>query len=484
MENNKSNMNTKEDERNKLGLGLLIALGISSMIGGGIFNSPTDLILVANPQSILIAWGIGGFGVIMLALVFQLLSNKRPELKGGIYSYARAGFGDFFGFNSAWGYWIGGLLGNIAVFTLMIKTLNSLLGPANQLNPIFCFILATIILWTVVYIQTKGTKNVGTINAIVTLGKLIPLVLVVVFGIFVINPSHFFVPDWLSTLASTTEPMSTTFEAQINSAMGIILWCFIGVEASTNLAEKAKSQKSVGIATIISIIIALFVYVAISVISMGVMPAEELAISTTPLADVLGKTIIGNAGSIIVKIGLLISLFGTLISWVMIAAQLPYYAAKEGILPKVFSKENTNGVPTNALYITNGISQIFLFVLLSSGLQNIYNMFLLLATTCFLIPYLLSTLYAIKVWYEDRLNIGSLIISILAVVYSVYVIVAVGLVYLAASFIIYAIGMFAFIKGKKEQRQAITGKEWISITVVLLIGSIMAILLLVGKISI
>ena len=93
-----------ENADRKLGLGLLIALGIGSMIASGIFNSPTDLVTSSNPQAVIISWGIGVFGVIMLGLVFNMLSNKRPELKGGIYSYARDGYGDFIGFNSAWGY--------------------------------------------------------------------------------------------------------------------------------------------------------------------------------------------------------------------------------------------------------------------------------------------------------------------------------------------------------------------------------------------
>ncbi len=450
-------------QEKKLGLGLLVAFGVGSMIGGGVFNSPTDLIRVANPQSTLLAWIIGGIGVIALALVFQTLSNRRPDLTGGIYSYARVGYGDFMGFLSAWGYWISGLMGNVAFFTLMIKTLNSLLGPNHQIKPIVAFLLASVILWIIVYIQTKGSRNAGVINFMITLAKLIPLALVIILGIFVFNPDFFAVANWHSVFASATEPTNTTtLGKQINGAMGVILWCFIGVEASTVLAEKAVSQKIVGVATVVAILITLVVYVAISVISMGIVPTGQLAQSSTPLADVLNKTVIGAAGAVIVKVGIIVSLLGALISWVMIAAQLPYVAAKEGILPKVFAKENAKGVPTNALYITNGITQVFLLVLLSKGLQNVYNMVLLLATTCILIPYLLSSLYAFKVWKEDKLSAKDLIVAIIAIVYSVYVIFAVGLLYLAASFILYAIGMYAFARAKKEQNMPMTKFEKIS----------------------
>ena len=55
--------------------------------------------------SIIIGWLITAIGMISLALVFQNLTNERSDLDGGIYSYAQAGFGDFIGFASAWGYW-------------------------------------------------------------------------------------------------------------------------------------------------------------------------------------------------------------------------------------------------------------------------------------------------------------------------------------------------------------------------------------------
>lgn len=87
----------------KLNLFLLITLIVGTIIGGGIFNSPTDLILKANPMAALIAWLIGGFGILMLVLVFYKLSVIKPEMNGGIYTYAKEGFGNYIGFNSFWG---------------------------------------------------------------------------------------------------------------------------------------------------------------------------------------------------------------------------------------------------------------------------------------------------------------------------------------------------------------------------------------------
>lgn len=481
----KSNEATKKtgaSTEKKLGLMALVALGVGSMIGGGVFNSPTDLINVANPQSMVLAWVVGGIGVITLALIFQLLSYNRPQLTGGIASYAKAGYGDLMGFLSAFGYWVSGLFGNVAFFTLMMKTLNSLLPADHQLPPIATFILASVILWSIVWLQTKGAANVGFINLIVTIAKLLPLALVILLGLFAWNPDIFNVPDWTSALAAEPTTSATLF-SQVNGAMGVILWCFIGVEASTVLAEKAESQKIVGKATILSIIITLAVYVGISVVSAGVIPAEQLANASTPLADVLAATVIGSAGAVIVKLGILVSLLGALLSWIMIAAQLPYAAAKEGLLPKFFTKTNKNGAPTNALLLTNAIAQVFFLVLLSDGLQTIYNTVLLLATTCILVPYLLSSMYAFKVSRQDGLGTKNLIVSAIAVIYVIYCFIAVGFIFLAASFILYAIGMFFYYKTKKDNNKEITKGEWIAMIGIFALGVVMAILLGTGVIT-
>ena len=81
----------QQRKEEKLGLWLLVFVAIGSMIGSGIFNSPRDLIRVANPQGALIAWTTGGAGALTLALVFVYLVSRKPELKSGIYAYARDG---------------------------------------------------------------------------------------------------------------------------------------------------------------------------------------------------------------------------------------------------------------------------------------------------------------------------------------------------------------------------------------------------------
>jgi len=221
----------------------------------------------------------------------------------------------------------------------------------------------------------------------------------------------------------------------------------------------------------------------ISVISMGVISASELSEAVTPLAVVLSKTFIGNTGAILVKVGLIISLIGALISWLMLAAEIPYVASKGGVMPKWFSKTNENDSPINALLVTTILTQVFLLSLLSSKLQNAYFIVFNIATTTILIPYLFSALYARKVCKEDKLGIKHNLIAFVGTIYSIYVIYAVGLIYVGFAVVMYWTGTIIYIKSKKENGKKLNKYEKLFMGIISMIAIIMIILMALGKVT-
>lgn len=448
----------------------MVFIALGSMIGSGIFNSPKDLISSANPQGAMIAWLIGGFGALMLALVFVYLAARKPELKSGIYAYARDGFGDFMGFNSAWGYWSLGWLGNIGFIALFFKTFNDLLGD-KAISPLQAFIIGSLIIWIFFFILKAGIREGAILNFIVTTAKLIPVILIIVLGILLVKSDLFIVENWQTRLASTGEPTSPTI--QIKSAMAIILWCFVGMEAASVLSGRAKSQKIVRLTIIISLLIVLGVYMLITFIAMSSIPADKLAASETPLALVLEQTAVGAAGGVIVKLGIMVSVLGASFSWIMLSVETLYVAAVDNVLPRIFKKVNKNGTPVTVLLITQGFTQIFLISILSPKLNETYLAAITIATTLALIPYLLSSLYAVKIAMINRKreSFHHLIIALLGTIYSLYVIFAVGIKYLILSLLFYAIGSLLFIKAKREQKKQPKPWEW-AVIVLLLIGSL------------
>ena len=89
----------------------------------GIFALPSQMAGSAAPGPLLIGWVITGVGMLTLAFVFQTLATRKPDVDGGVYGYARAGFGNYIGFTSAFGYWVSAWVGNVAYLVLLFSTL-------------------------------------------------------------------------------------------------------------------------------------------------------------------------------------------------------------------------------------------------------------------------------------------------------------------------------------------------------------------------
>lgn len=110
-------------EVRKFPLTTLIAMVVGSMVGAGVFSLPRNFALATGVFGALIAWVIAGTGMLMLAFVFQTLAVRKPDLDAGVYAYAKAGFGEYLGFFSAFGYWASACVGNITYWVLISSTL-------------------------------------------------------------------------------------------------------------------------------------------------------------------------------------------------------------------------------------------------------------------------------------------------------------------------------------------------------------------------
>ncbi|MDD2515483.1 MAG: basic amino acid/polyamine antiporter [Proteiniphilum sp.] len=471
-----------KEKNDKLGLWLLVFVALGSMIGSGIFNSPRDLIAVANPQGAMITWVIGGFGALMLALVFVYLAARKPELKSGVYAYARDGFGDYMGFNSAWGYWSVGWLGNVSYLALFFKTLNDLLGE-KALSPLPAFLIGSAILWSFHAILMAGIREGAILNFIVTAAKLIPILLIILLGISLVRSDLFLTEEWQQRLASTGS--STTPLLQVKEAMAVVLWCFVGIEAASVLSGRAKSQRTVRLTIILSLLIVLAIYMLVTFIAMSSVPAGELASSETPLALVLERTMVGAAGGLVIRLGIMVSVLGASISWILLSVETLYAAARDGVLPRVFQKTNRKGTPVNALLMTQCFTQLFLLSILSPQLNETYLAAITIATTLVLIPYLLSSLYAVKTALTLRRQESPhhMVIALLGTLYSLYVIYAVGIRYLILSVLFYGIGSLLFLRAKREQKKQPKPWEWAVIILLLGTSTMLAVLLLTGRIT-
>ncbi len=459
------------DSTQKLRLGALIALVVGSMVGGGIFSLPQNIAASASAGATLIGWLITGVGMLTLAFVFQTLANRKPDLNGGVYAYAKAGFGDYMGFSSAWGYWISAWIGNVSYMVLLFSTLGyffPVFGEGNTLPAIIC---ASIVLWLLHFLVLRGIREAAFINTITTIAKMLPLALFIVIAAVAFKMDVFTSDFWGSGNTELGSVMD-----QVRNMMLVTVWVFIGIEGASIFSARAEKRSDVGKATVIGFIGVLLLLVLVNILSQGILAQAELAGLKNPSMAAVLEQVVGPWGAQLISIGLIISLAGALLSWTILCAEILFASASDHTMPEFLRKENANQVPANALWLSNGLIQLFLIITLFS--ESTYLSLLYLATSMILVPYFWSSAYAVLLalrgeTYENAAGERNkdLLIALISTLYAVWLVYAAGVQYLLLSALLYAPGAILFAKAKRELGQPVfTGVEKL-IFIAVLIGA-------------
>ena len=137
--------------------------------------------------------------------------------------------------------------------------------------------------------------------------------------------------------------------------MIVTLWGFIGIEGASVFSARAEKRADVGRATVIGFSGALIIYVLVSLLSTGILTQPQLAGLPVPsMAEVL-ESLVGWWGAALVSVGLVVAVAGSFLSWMLLSAEIPYAAARDGSFPRWFAAENRVGSPVNSLWISNGL---------------------------------------------------------------------------------------------------------------------------------
>lgn len=445
----------------KLSLRALIALVVGSMIGSGIFALPAAFGRSTGSLGALIAWCIAGAGMLMLAFVFQTLSRRKPELDAGIYAYAKAGFGDYLGFASAAGYWIGCCLADVACLVLIKATLGQFFPVFGDGSTAVAILSASILLWGVHVLILRGIKEAAALNTIATVAKIIPIGLFIVFAIAAFRTDAFALNFW-----GGEEPSVANIVSQVRNTMLVTVFVFVGIEGASVYSRYAKNREDVGIATVLGFLGVLSLLVMVTMLSYGILLRPELAVLATPSMAGVMEAIVGPWGTVFISIGLLISVLGNYLSWSLLAAEVLHSAAKNRTMPSFLARENANRVPHTALWLTNIVIQVFLLVTWFA--EYAFTLALKMTSAMTLIPYLLVAAYGLKLAWTGETYSGDSrsrnvdwLRSAIACVYATGMIVAGGTKFVLLSALLYGPGTILFILARREQAKPVfTATEW------------------------
>ncbi|MEU4087634.1 basic amino acid/polyamine antiporter [Streptomyces aureus] len=451
----------------KLTLVTLSMMVVGSMVGAGVFSLPRRFAQETGVAGALIAWAVAGTGMLMLAFVFQRLAIARPDLDAGVYAYAKAGFGEYLGFFSAFGYWASACVGNVTYWVLIMSTIGAIAPALGDGDTVLAVALSSVGLWAFFFLVRRGVKEAAAINRIVTVAKIVPILVFIVLALFYLKP-RVFADNWAG--AAYAGPL---FE-QVKGTMLATVFVFLGVEGASVYSRHAKRREDVGRATILGFLSVFCIFASVTIVSYGLLPMGEIAELRQPsMAGVL-ESAVGTWGEVFVSVGLIVSVLGAYLAWTLMAAEVLFVAAKDEDMPRFLARTTGADVPEPALLLSTVLTQAVLVVTLFSG--DAFNFALDLTSALTLIPFLLAAAFALKI-ARHRFG-GDLVVAALATVYTAFLIYAAGLKYLLVSFIIYAPATVLFVMARREQGRTPFSPRELVILVVSVAGAVTGIVAL------
>ena len=309
---NKLNMKLKR-EVGVLGLSANI---VNIIIGGGIFVLPAIIASSLGASSI-IAYFICGFVMLLVMGCFAELGSLFTG-NGGSYNYIESSFGKFSGFLTS-------ILIVLAAFTGDAAVANAAVDILGTFLPIFKnfwiqFFFFTLLFFGFGYINIIGLKKGVGFVKIITLLKLAPLLLIVVFGATEVDVSNLY---WENIPGPT----------KIGEMSLILFFAFVGAEKGLSLSGEVKNpKKTIPKAILLSIVAILIIYILIQLISQGVLGNTLANYEKNPLAEV-ANILFGPVGFTLISLGAAVSMIGSLSGKILSMPRVIFAAAKDNVIP-------------------------------------------------------------------------------------------------------------------------------------------------------
>jgi basic amino acid/polyamine antiporter, APA family len=438
-----------ESGAHALGLPSATALVIGSIIGTGVFTMPA-VMAGAGTSSILTLVAIS-VGAVLLGLLFGQLTKRVPHNEGGLYAYTRHEFGDFAGYLTAWCYWITCWAGNAAIVSSWVLYVEELFGidnPSAWTN----FGIALVGLWLPAAINLVGVRQMAVFQNITVVLKFLPLLAVATVGWFFVSSANF---------GPFNASGGSLYDA-VNMAAGVALFSFIGVECASIAAGRVRDpRRNVGRASVIGTGAAALLYVAVTAAVMGLVPHDELVDDGAPFVAAFETMFDGGWIGKLVALTAVISGLGALNGWTMVTAEMPYAAAKDGLFPAAFARENGRRVPWFGVIASTVVASLLMAWSYSgeTGLK-VFTYLVYLSVVTVAIPYFLSACAQLAYLVSRRRTVQGwaltrdLTIATVGGLFSLWVTFASGYqsVYQAMLLLLVGLPVYAFLKANRERR--------------------------------
>ena len=340
-------MENKQLQKN-LGIAAALSTVVGMVIGGGVFFKPQAVYTLTGgaPGLGILAWIIAGIMTITAGLTAAEVSAAIPKT-GGMMVYIEEIYGKKLGFLTGW-------MQTVLFFPATAAAIAVMFGQQAAIllnNPSLVMPMSIGVILLVGILNTFGSKTSGTIQTVSTVCKLIPLVLIIVFGFIKGSGDN---PVMSPLVAEGISPMGIIGQLLVAILFAYDGWINVGALAG----EMKNPGKDLPKAIIGGLSIVMAINVVINLAYLWVLPASELAQYASP-ASIVAEKIFGPVGGKLINVGILVSVFGCLNGYLLTGPRIPYTLANQKLLPATFGKLNKNGVPANATLFMVVLSVIY-----------------------------------------------------------------------------------------------------------------------------
>ena len=340
-------MENKQLQKN-LGIAAALSTVVGMVIGGGVFFKPQAVYTLTGgaPGLGILAWIIAGIMTITAGLTAAEVSAAIPKT-GGMMVYIEEIYGKKLGFLTGWMQTVLFFPATAAAIAVMFGQQAALL--LNNSSLVMPMSIGVILLIGI--LNTFGSKTSGAIQTVSTVCKLIPLVLIIVFGFIKGSGDN---PVMSPLVAEGISPMGIIGQLLVAILFAYDGWINVGAIAG----EMKNPGKDLPKAIIGGLSIVMAINVVINLAYLWVLPASELAQYASP-ASIVAEKIFGPVGGKLINVGILVSVFGCLNGYLLTGPRIPYTLANQKVLPAMFGKLNKYGVPANATLFMAVLSVIY-----------------------------------------------------------------------------------------------------------------------------
>ena len=299
-----------------LGVWGLAASIINLTVGGGIFRLPATA-AGALGAAAPVAYVVCAIAMGLIVICFAE-AGSRVSLTGGLYAYVEVAFGPLTGFLCGVMLWVGITAATAAVSSFFADALGALIPAAA--SGVGRAAAIVIVLTILAAINIAGVRGASRFNALMTVSKLLPLVVLIAVGFGAMHSENL---RWTSTPAPT----------DVARASVITIFAFLGVESALiPSGEVVDPARTVPRAIAMAMIGVTLLYLAVQVVTQGIL-GPELAAQKTPLAEAAGR-VLGGGGRTLILVGSAISMFGYVSGMILAGPRMLYAFGRDRFLPQ------------------------------------------------------------------------------------------------------------------------------------------------------